>query len=207
VIERETNGNIAVAVVGDAADLLAAATGLVMTTYTGVLIGATAIPVWNRHVRLLPIHFAASALGSAASLLELFGHDDPALDTLAILAAAVETATGAIVEGDRAAASAALTSGASGWMTRAGGALSGPVPLALRLLGRRSPKVRRTAALLTVAGALLTRFGWWAAGSASADDPRVPLALEPVESRRAVEASNDRRFEMDGGTAIRSLIE
>jgi hypothetical protein len=35
---------------GDAG-MLAAATGLVMTTYTGVLIGAKAIPAWNRHAR------------------------------------------------------------------------------------------------------------------------------------------------------------
>src|SRR5436853_756137 len=41
------DGRTAVTLVGDAADALAAATGLVMTTYTGVLIGATAIPVWN----------------------------------------------------------------------------------------------------------------------------------------------------------------
>src|SRR5438874_3925560 len=114
-IAHETDGRMALTLVGDAADALAAATGLVMTTYTGVLIGATAIPVWNRHVRLLPIHFAASALGSAASILELLGHDDPALNRLAIVAAAAETATGIAVEVDRDQTSAPLRSGVSGW--------------------------------------------------------------------------------------------
>ena len=56
-----------------------AASGLLgcgMLTYTGVLIGATAIPVWHEHVRTLPIHFAASGMASAAALLTLMGHDD-----------------------------------------------------------------------------------------------------------------------------------
>jgi formate-dependent nitrite reductase membrane component NrfD len=35
-------------VVENASEMLAAATGLVMSSYTGVLIGATVIPVWNK---------------------------------------------------------------------------------------------------------------------------------------------------------------
>ena len=38
--------------------------GAGMLTYTGVLIGATAIPVWHDNVRLLPVHFAAAGLAS-----------------------------------------------------------------------------------------------------------------------------------------------
>src|SRR5262249_13388647 len=60
---------------GDAAAVVSAATGLVMSTYTGVLLGATAIPVWAEHKRTLPIVFGASALASAVALLELRGHD------------------------------------------------------------------------------------------------------------------------------------
>jgi hypothetical protein len=41
-----------------------------------VLIGATAVPVWSRNVSLLPIHFGASELGTAVSILELLGHRD-----------------------------------------------------------------------------------------------------------------------------------
>jgi formate-dependent nitrite reductase membrane component NrfD len=49
---------------GNIAAVFAAMSGLVMSTYTGVLIGATSVPVWARHAALLPIHFAASAAGS-----------------------------------------------------------------------------------------------------------------------------------------------
>jgi len=186
--ERRLRGSATVAIVGDAAEMLAAATGLVMTTYTGVLIGATAIPVWHEHARLLPIHFAASGLGAAVSLLECLGHDSPALNALGLLAAATETTAGIAIERDGAAASAPLKQSASGAITRAGGVLSGPVPLVLRLAARGSPGMRRAAAGATLAGALLTRIGWWAAGSASARDPRVAL-----QSPRDLEAADDRR--------------
>jgi formate-dependent nitrite reductase membrane component NrfD len=48
--------------------------GVLLATYTGVLIGATAIPAWFLHRLLLPIHFGTAGLGSAAALLELLGH-------------------------------------------------------------------------------------------------------------------------------------
>src|SRR5262245_20825999 len=77
------------------ASVTSAAMGAGMLTYTGVLIGATAIPVWNDNVRLLPVHFAASGVASAAAILTLMGHDEPSLNDLALGAAAVETLIGA----------------------------------------------------------------------------------------------------------------
>jgi hypothetical protein len=150
--------------------MVAAATGLVMSTYTGVLIGATTIPVWREHVRLLPVHFGASALGSAVSLLELRGHDDAALNALGLGAAIFETLTGAAIEGRSDAESEPLRHGPTGRITRLGGVLSGPVPLALRLLG-----ARRAAAICTLTGSLITRFAWVEAGRASAKDVHVAL--------------------------------
>src|SRR5439155_7602355 len=67
-----------VTLVGDAAAMLSAATGVGMATYTGVLLRPTAIPVWSKHVSLLPLHFGASATASAVSILQLLGHDDRA---------------------------------------------------------------------------------------------------------------------------------
>ena len=66
--------------------------GTLLATYTGVLIGATAIPAWFLHRLLLPIHFGTAGLGSAAGLLELLGHRVAALNFLGYYAAAVETA-------------------------------------------------------------------------------------------------------------------
>jgi peptidoglycan/LPS O-acetylase OafA/YrhL len=140
--------------------------GAAMITYTGVLIGATAVPVWNQSVRLLPIHFAASGVASAAALLTLMGHDDKALDDIAIGAAAVETFIGGAIEMNENRALAPLKEGPSGWVIRVGGVLSGPVPLLCRAAGR-SPGWRRVASVAALAGSLLTRIGWIAAGRAS----------------------------------------
>ena len=164
MVDRGSRGRLPVRVIGDAAEVLSAATGLVLSTYTGVLIGATAIPAWSSNVHLLPIHFGASGVGSAVSLLELLGHRDRALNRLAIGAAAVETLMGIALEGRHDPALDALKDGWSGRVTRVGGVLSGPLPLALRVLGGRSTTVRRMAAASTLVGSLLTRIGWVEAG-------------------------------------------
>jgi hypothetical protein len=168
LVSRRTAGPLRVA--GDVSGILSAVTGLVMATYTGVLLGATAIPVWKSHVRMLPVHFGASSLGSAASLLELRGHRLPALNGLALGAAIFETLTGAAIEGRRDAESEPLRHGRSGRLTRLGGTLSGPVPLLLRLLG-----ARKAAAASTLLGSLITRFAWVEAGKVSARDVGVAL--------------------------------
>ncbi len=163
-----SGGRLPVQVVGDAAEALSAATGLVLASYTGVLLGATAIPVWSRTVHLLPVHFAASGMNSAVAILELLGHHDPALNPLGIGAAAVETAMGIALESRRDPALDPVKKGWSGRVTRAGGVLSGPVPLLLRLLAPQSPAARQLAAVSTIVGSLLTRVGWVAAGRDSA---------------------------------------
>ncbi len=164
---KASRGRLPIKVVADAAEVLSAATGLVLSTYTGVLIGATAIPVWSRNVSLLPIHFGASGLGTAVSILELMGHRERALNALGIGAAAVETVVGIVLESNDDRALDSLKHGWSGDVTRLGGVLSGPLPLALRVLGGRSITARRVAAASTIVGSLLTRVGWLAAGRAS----------------------------------------
>jgi len=167
-IDRATGGRVPVRVIGNAAETVAAATGLVLSTYTGVLIGATAIPVWSDNVRVLPVHFGASAVGAAVSILELLGHRDPALNLLGAGAAAVETLVGASLELSSREALVPLKQDWTGAVVRAGGVLSGPLPLALRLMAGRSPSARKAAAVSTIVGSLLTRVGWLAAGRESA---------------------------------------
>lgn len=165
-----TRTNLPVKLIGDASAIVSAATGMVMATYTGVLIGATAIPVWREHVTLLPIHFGTSAMGSAVSLLELRGHRHSALNALGLGAAVFETAVSVAIDTGKDRVSAPLREGRGGLLTRLGGALAGPIPLFLRLMGKR-----RAAAASTLAGSLLTRFAWVEAGKASTKD--VELAL------------------------------
>lgn len=168
LVDRATRGRIPVRTIGNAAETLSAATGLVLSTYTGVLIGATAIPAWSENVSILPLHFAASGMGAAVSLLELMGHREGALNALGAGAALVETIVGAQIEWRQNEALVPLKHDSSGAITRLGGVLSGPVPLALRILAGRSHRARTLAAASTLVGSFLTRMGWLAAGRTSA---------------------------------------
>lgn len=155
--------DLPVTIVGDAAAALSAATGLVMSTYTGVLIGATVIPIWAQNASMLPLHFGASALASAASILELLGHDEPALNVIALAAAAFETYSGFRIRGDR-----------DNTMQLAE-AFSGLLPAALRVAGFTSRNARTAAAAATLIGSLLTRIAWIEAGKRSAADVKTVL--------------------------------
>jgi formate-dependent nitrite reductase membrane component NrfD len=182
--------NSAIRVLTNGAQIVSALTGLILSTYTGVLIGATAIPLWNEHVSTLPIHFAASGVASAASILELAGNESEALNRIAIGAAVAETAMGASIELRRTASTKPLRHGLSGWATRGAGMLSGPLPLALRLIASLTPgsskrkrNLRRVAAVSSLIGSFLTRFAWVHVGRVSADDPSVPLQLVDVSAK------------------------
>lgn len=169
---------------GQAASL---AFGLPFSNYTGVLIGATAIPVWNRNASDLPLHFGASGVGAAVGILELMGHrKSRALQALALGAAVFESWEGLRIESRSHPHLDPLKHGASGWVTRTGGALSGPIPALLRVASmfggeRRSNSLRRWAAWSAIAGSLLTRFAWIHAGHVSARDWKLPLQDETAE--------------------------
>jgi hypothetical protein len=179
-----------VKVVENLTGLTAALLGLGMASYTGVLVGATSIPVWSQSVSTLPIHFAMSGLNSAVSALELMGHSNSrSLNILGITACALETAEGAKIELKRDPVNDPLKKGTSGLIVRLGGVLSGPVPLGLRVLaavssGARSRNLRRYAAIASLAGSYMTRLGWVRAGHASASDYRIPLQIAPGQNKR-----------------------
>jgi hypothetical protein len=144
----------------------------VLATYTGVLLGATVVPAWSSHYRLLPFHFGIVALGSAAAVLELLGFRTSALNAIGLIVAAMETGVGAWIElRRRPSTSRALFEGRSGSLLRTAGLLTGPVSLILRLL---SWVPLAAACLLT--GALVSRYGWISAGRASAGDLRETVA-------------------------------
>jgi hypothetical protein len=146
--------------------------GLGMCTYTGVLLGVSAIPGWSKHVRELPLHFGASGLASGVALLELRGHKSAALNILGFAAAAFETV-------------------AAPRVARVGEILSGPLPLLLRLAGRR-----KAAAALSLVGSLITRLEWIDAG-------RESVAPQPAATQREPESRSGKESR-DGNAASRN---
>jgi hypothetical protein len=74
-----------------------------------------------------------------------------------------------------------LKHGASGLITRTGGALSGPIPTLLRIASlwgsrERSRSLRRWASWSAITGSLLTRIPWIHAGHVSARNWKLALA-------------------------------
>ncbi|HWC16006.1 MAG TPA: NrfD/PsrC family molybdoenzyme membrane anchor subunit [Terriglobales bacterium] len=184
---RRNGSGTRLEVIEGAAGLFAALAGLGMATYTGVLIGATAVPVWNQNIDTLPVHFALSGLAAGVSAIQLMGNEENrSLNLLGIAASLGETFEGVKLETAHRAANQPLKKGLSGAITRLGGVLSGPLPLALRLTaafmtGNRSRQLIRAASAASIAGSFFTRLGWIRAGHASAKDHRLPLELSTNE--------------------------
>ena len=145
-----------------------------MATYTGVLIGATAIPAWFLHRKLLPIHFGTAGLGSAAALLELLGHRIAPLNAIGLFAAAVETVLLIWLSIDKhGVADRAIHEHGSGWLIRIGEVLTGRCRLCCDFLA-----LIPLAAISFLLGALVSRFGWIAVGKVSGRDPEAVFASQ-----------------------------
>ncbi len=155
------------------AEFAAALTGLLLASYTGVLIGATAIPVWHENRLVLPGHFLTSGLGGSAAILELFGFLVPATQILGFATTTIETLIGAILELRHGRIHAPLHEGKSGWTMRIAGALEGPIALIIRILWHGSANGRHAAAICFLVGSVSSRYAWIWAGRASAHDPQA----------------------------------
>ncbi len=161
-----------------ATEIIAAALGLVLLSYTAVLLAVTAVPVWSENRRLLPSHFVASGIGSASALLELFGFLLPATQFVGFAASAWETLVGTSIELRCRSVDEPLRRGRSGWAARIGGTLAGPAALLLRIFEGSSPGGRELAAACFLTGALVTRYAWLWAGRASSSNPRALFDLQ-----------------------------
>jgi formate-dependent nitrite reductase membrane component NrfD len=155
-----------------------AMTGLLLASYTGVLIGATAIPIWFTHRRFLPAHFLTSGLGSLSAILELCGFIIPATQVLGFVTAGLETTFDALFEIRKSSVDAPLHKGRSGIAFRTASILEGPAALTVRIFLGSAPHGRVAAAICFLAGALLSRYVWIWAGRVSARQPDAQFALQ-----------------------------
>ncbi len=147
--------------------------GMLLATYTGVLIGATAVPAWHTHRVMLPLHFGIAGLGSAAGILELLGYRIPALNAISWLAIGIETILWLVLFKKHGAADRAVHEGVSGRMLKTAEVFTGPLSLVLMAFG-----LVPFAAGTFIVGAFVSRFGWVMAGKASAKDPAAAFAAQ-----------------------------
>jgi formate-dependent nitrite reductase membrane component NrfD len=194
---------------GDVAGAVAGVVGMPLTGYTAVLLSNTAVPLWQETRRGLPAAFTASAMSSAASLLDLMDLDERSerivkrfgiAGKIAEIAAmrAVETEAGRTERVAR-----PLHEGLGGALWRASKALT-VASLALSLLPGKRRAVRTTAGLLGTAGAVALRFAVFHAGKASARDPRTTFQHQR-SGHGGVEVTG--RASVTGGRDALSLLE
>jgi hypothetical protein len=171
-------GSIIVSALRWSGEASGAITGLLLASYTGVLLGATAIPVWFTNRRFLPAHFLTSGLGGSSAILELSGFFIPATQILGFIAAGLEIIFEALFAIRKRDVDAPLHHGRSGIAFLIAGLLEGPTALVIRIVWGAYPSGRRAAAICFLAGSLLSRYAWVWAGRLSAKQPDAQFALQ-----------------------------
>ncbi|MEV8632112.1 NrfD/PsrC family molybdoenzyme membrane anchor subunit [Streptosporangium sp. NPDC051023] len=170
---------------GDAAAVVTALTGPLMSTYTAVLLADTAVPAWHEAHRELPFLFAGSALASAgaAGMLTTPRAQAAPARAAAVLGAVAETVAGVVMERRLGLVGEPYRLGKAGRRMRAARALTVGGGLLAAVAGRSRVLTGLSGVALT-AGALCTRFGVLEAGKASAADPKYTV----VPQRRRLDA-------------------
>lgn len=166
----------------DAAGL---APAMFLAGYTGVLLGATAVPIWAKASNHIGPLFMASATSSAcAAIAVVLAHDPTAddrardrLERIEVVALGVEAAAIALAHRQTRGYDAPLRAGHLGDVARWGVIGAGIVaPTLLRaathVTGRRRALTTATAAL-TLVGGFCLRYAVVEAGKASARDPEA----------------------------------
>jgi formate-dependent nitrite reductase membrane component NrfD len=175
--------------IGAAATVGAALTGPAVAAYTGVLIGDTAVPAWHEAHGELPFTFvgsAAAAAGGMGLIAAPVAQAGPAR-RLAVLGAALETASSMLSERRMGVVAETYRTGRAGKLMTAsrlltiGGALGGAV------FGRRSRVAAALSGVALLAGSACTRVGIFEAGLASARDPKYTVV--PQRERMAARAA------------------
>ena len=167
--------------VRDAAAVGAGAFGVPLTSYTGVLLVGTAVPLWQGARRALPILFSASGAGAAAALFELLPERDrgaKAMVRVGVVSKLTELLMSFALETEVARVprvAIPLRTGGSGALWRAS-QICTAASLGLSLLKRRF-----AAGVLGTAGSLLLRFALLAAGRRSARDPRAAFGQQRTQ--------------------------
>jgi len=161
---------------GRAAGVGAAALGPAMATYTAVLLADTAVPAWHEAYPQLPYVFAGSAAaagGSVGLAAAPLAESGPAR-RLAVAGAVCELAAAHLMEHRLGFVGEPYRAGRPERLMKAARALTATGALGALVTGR-SRAGSATAGVALLAGSLLTRFGVFEAGRASARDPKYTV--------------------------------
>ncbi|MGN6611004.1 MAG: NrfD/PsrC family molybdoenzyme membrane anchor subunit [Angustibacter sp.] len=162
--------------IGRLAGLASAALGGPLATYTAALITNTAVPAWHEAYREMPFLFAgsaAAAAGGAGVALAPLDESGPARK-VAVAGTAVELVAHQLLHQRLGMLAEPYSQGRPGTLLRTARALEG-VGAVGALVGRRSRTLSVLSGAALVAGSVLTRFGIFQGGVASAKDPKYTV--------------------------------
>jgi formate-dependent nitrite reductase membrane component NrfD len=165
------------------AALGAAAGGLMLSGYTGVLLGNTANPLWYGTRRTLPLLFTASAMASTAGLLEMLplnGREEKVVKRFGMVGKIGEAACMVAMEREAAVnpqAAKALHEGKGGALWQGAKAMLA-AGIVLSLIPVKSPWKRRVGGAVTTAGAICLRFALLEAGKEAAREPQATIEAQ-----------------------------
>ncbi len=173
---------------GLAATMGAASLGPAVASYTAALICDTAVPAWHDGYREMPFVFVASgAMAAGGWALATAPASQLAFPrSLAVAGAAAEQGAAVLMERRMGTVAQTYHQGRAGARMRLGKRLA-LVGCLGALVGRRSRPVTKASGLLLVASSALTRFGIFAAGVASAEDPRYTVGPQRERLQKRAE--------------------
>jgi formate-dependent nitrite reductase membrane component NrfD len=177
---------------GRLSGLGAAAFGPPLVTYTAALVANTAIPAWHEAHRELPFVFAgsgATAAGGLAMLLVPTTQTGPAR-RMAVAGAGLEIAAAELLVRRLGMVAEPYQQGMPGKLMKIARTMTAAAAGATLLAGRRSRAVSALAGATFVSASLVTRFGIFEAGRASARDPKYVVVpqREGMRQREAAKA-------------------
>ncbi len=169
---------------GRLAGLGAAVLGPPLATYTAALITNTAVPAWHEAHREMPFIFAGSAATAAAGVALIGTPPDQAgpARTLAVLGAGIELAGADLLLKRLGMVAEPYREGRPGAFMKTARALT-IAGVGASVLGRRSRTVSALAGVTFSAASMLTRFGIFQAGLASAKDPKYVVVPQRERMR------------------------
>ncbi|MFE4546412.1 NrfD/PsrC family molybdoenzyme membrane anchor subunit [Streptomyces sp. NPDC056785] len=162
---------------GAAATAVAAVLGPALASYTAVLAADTAVPAWHGAHRELPYLFTASATAAAAGMALVLAppRESGPARCAAVLAAAAENAVTGAAERRLGMVAETWREGRAGTLLRSARVLTVAGAATAALAGSRSRAAAVAGGLALLGGSVCTRFGVFAAGIASAEDPKYTV--------------------------------
>jgi hypothetical protein len=176
---------------GEVAGYSSGVFGMILATYTGVLIANSAVPIWQAARRELPALFGASAVTSAASIFDLLFEDPRASHitrVYGIIGRGAELAAGTALERSVSRVERVgepLKRGVTGALWRASEILTAASLVAL-MLPKQNRGTRVVAGVLGTLGSIGVRFAVHYAGFRSAADPRASFHQQRAAGRTSI---------------------